>query len=53
VNRPSIESLDLTTARKTVPHATSPKREKAGRVCHQGGRHEGKKKGDRKNSGKI
>jgi hypothetical protein len=36
VNRPSIESSDLTTARKIVPHATSPKREKAGRVCDQG-----------------
>jgi hypothetical protein len=36
VNRPSVESSDLTTARKIVPHATSPKREKAGRVCDQG-----------------
>jgi hypothetical protein len=44
VNHPSVESSDLTTARKIVPHATSPKREKAGRVCDQGGRREGKKR---------
>jgi hypothetical protein len=44
VNRPSIESSDLTTARKIVPHATSPKGEKAGRVCDQGGRCEGKRR---------
>jgi hypothetical protein len=44
VNRPSIESSDLTTMRKIVPHATSPKGEKAGRVGDQGGRREGKKK---------
>jgi hypothetical protein len=44
VNRPSVESSDLTTARKVVPHATSPKGEKAGRVCDQGGRREGKRK---------
>jgi hypothetical protein len=36
VNRPSIESSDLTTARNIMPHATSPKREKAGRVCDKG-----------------
>jgi hypothetical protein len=36
VNHPSVESLDLTTARKIMPHATSPKGEKAGRVCDQG-----------------
>jgi hypothetical protein len=51
VNRPSVESSDLTTARKIVPHATSPKREKAGRVCDQGGRREGKER--EKNSGKY
>ena len=50
VNRPSIESSDLTTTRKIVPHATSLKGEKVGRVGDQRGRHEGKK---RKNSGKI
>jgi hypothetical protein len=44
VNRPSVESSDLTTARKIVPHATSPKGEKAGRVWDQGGRREGKRK---------
>jgi hypothetical protein len=37
VNRPSIESSDLTTARKIVPHVTSPKGEKAGRVSDQRG----------------
>jgi hypothetical protein len=31
VNRPSVESSDLTTARKVVPHATSPKGEKGRR----------------------
>jgi hypothetical protein len=36
VNRPSVESSDLTTARKIVPHATSPNREKAGSVGDQG-----------------
>jgi hypothetical protein len=36
VNHPSIESSDLNTARKIVPRTTSPKREKAGRVCDQG-----------------
>jgi hypothetical protein len=36
VNRPSVESSDLTTTRKIVPHATSPKGEKAGRVGDQG-----------------
>jgi hypothetical protein len=36
VNHPSVESSDLTTARKIMPHATSPKGEKAGRVCDQG-----------------
>ena len=36
VNRPSVESLDLTTVRKIVPHATSPKGEKVGRVGDQG-----------------
>jgi hypothetical protein len=49
VNRPSVESSDLTTARKIVPHATSPKGEKARRVGDQGGC-KGKKE---KNSGKI
>jgi hypothetical protein len=52
VNRPSVESSDLTTARKIVPHATSPKGEKAGRVCDQGGRCEGRKR-KKKNSGKY
>jgi hypothetical protein len=45
VNLPSIESLELTTARKIVPHATSPKGENERRVCNQGedvrGREEG------------
>jgi hypothetical protein len=36
VNRPSVESSDLTTVRKIVPHATSPNREKAGSVGDQG-----------------
>jgi hypothetical protein len=36
VNRPSIESSNLTTARKIVPHATSPNREKARSVGDQG-----------------
>jgi hypothetical protein len=36
VNHPSVESSDLTTARKIVPHATSPNREKAGSVGDQG-----------------
>jgi hypothetical protein len=36
VNHPFVESSDLTTARKIVPHATSPKGEKAGRVWDQG-----------------
>ena len=44
VNYPSVESSNLTTMRKIVPHATSPKREKAGRVCDQEGKHEGRKK---------
>ena len=35
VNRPSIESSNITTARKIVPHATSPKGEKAGSVGDQ------------------
>jgi hypothetical protein len=46
VNRPSIESSDLTTMRKIVPHATSSKGEKAIRVGDQGadvrGREEGR-----------
>jgi hypothetical protein len=36
VNHPSVESSNLTTMRNIVPHATSPKREKVGRVCDQG-----------------
>jgi hypothetical protein len=36
VNRPSVESSDLTTTRKIVPHTTSPKGEKAGRVWDEG-----------------
>jgi hypothetical protein len=36
VNRPSIESSDLTTTRKITPHATFSKGEKAGRVGDQG-----------------
>jgi hypothetical protein len=36
VNHPSVESSDLTTVRKIMPHATSPKGEKAGRVGDQG-----------------
>jgi hypothetical protein len=36
VNHPSVESSDLTTARKIVPHATSLKGEKEGRVGDQG-----------------
>ena len=43
VNHPYIESSDLTIARKIMPHTTSPKGEKAGRVCDQG-RCEGRKK---------
>ena len=53
VNCPSIESLDLTTTRKIVPHATLLKGEKAGRVSNQGGRREGKRRRDRKNSRKY
>jgi hypothetical protein len=54
VNRPSVESSELTTMRKIVPHTTSPKREKEGRVCDKGGAdaREGKKK-EEKNSGKY
>ena len=44
VNCPSVESLELTTMRKIVPHITSPKEEKAGRVCDQGGTREGKRR---------
>jgi hypothetical protein len=36
MNHPFVESLDLTIARNIVPHETSPKREKAGRVWDQG-----------------
>jgi hypothetical protein len=36
VNHPFVESSYLTTARKIMPHATSPKGEKAGRVWDQG-----------------
>jgi hypothetical protein len=36
VNHPSVESLDLTTARKIMPHATSSKGEKVRRVGDQG-----------------
>jgi hypothetical protein len=50
VNHPSIESSDLTTTRKIVPHATSPKGEKAGRVGDQGADARERR---RKNSGKI
>jgi hypothetical protein len=44
VNHPSVESSDLTTTRNIVPHTTSPKGEKAGRVCDQGGICEGKRR---------
>jgi hypothetical protein len=45
VNRPSVESSDLTTMRKIVPHATSLEREKAGRVCDlEGDAREGRKR---------
>jgi len=44
VNRPFVESSDLTIARKIVPHTTLLKGEKAGRVCDQGGRCEGKRR---------
>jgi hypothetical protein len=50
VNRPSVEFSDLTIMRKIMPHTTSPKGEKEGRVCDQEGRREGKKK---ENYGKI
>ena len=36
MNRPSVESSDLTTTRKIMPHTTSPNREKAGSVGDQG-----------------
>ena len=36
VNLPFVDSSDLTTTRKIVPHATSPKGEKVGRVWDQG-----------------
>jgi hypothetical protein len=36
VNRPSVESSDLTTARKIVPHATSPKEKRQEEVGDQG-----------------
>jgi hypothetical protein len=36
VNLPSVESSDLTTARKIMPHATSLNREKEGRMGDQG-----------------
>jgi hypothetical protein len=44
VNFPSVESSYLTTARKIVPHETLLKREKAGRVCDEGGDVREKKK---------
>jgi hypothetical protein len=43
VNRPSIESSDLTTTRKLMPHTTSPNRENPRSVGDQG-RCEGKRK---------
>ena len=36
MNHPSIESSDLTTPRKIMPHATSSNREKEGSVGDQG-----------------
>ena len=48
VNCPSVESSDLTTARKIVPHATSPKGEKAGRVGDQK-----KKRADARERGEL
>jgi hypothetical protein len=45
VNCPSIESTDLTTVRKFVPHATSPNIEKAGSVGDQG-KTRGKEEGE-------
>jgi hypothetical protein len=36
VNRPFIESSDLTTTRKIMPHTSLLKGEKAGRVGDQG-----------------
>ena len=53
VNYPSTESSYLTTARTIMPHATSSKREKVGRVCGKRGRHEGRKKKEEKELWKI
>jgi hypothetical protein len=36
VNLPFVESSNLTTTRKIVPHTTLPNREKAGSVGDQG-----------------
>ena len=46
VKCPSIESSDLTTTRNIVPHETSPKGEKAGRVWDQGQTREKEEKGN-------
>jgi hypothetical protein len=51
VKCPSVESSDLTTARKIIPHAALAKGEKVGRVGDQGEDARGKKK--RKNYGKY
>jgi hypothetical protein len=40
VNRPSVESSDLTTAREIVPHATSPEGKRQ-EECAITGRREG------------
>jgi len=50
VNLPSVESLDLTTTRKVVPHATSPKGEIGSRSVRSG---QTRGKEEEENSGKI
>jgi hypothetical protein len=48
VNRPSVESSDLTTARKIVPHTTSPKKRKGRKSVGSRGDVREKKKNSRK-----
>jgi hypothetical protein len=50
MNCPSVESSDLTTARNIVPHTTSSKGEKVGRVWDQ---REDAREGMKENSRKI
>jgi hypothetical protein len=51
VNRPSVESSGLTTARKIVPHATSPKGKRQEECADQGA--DAREEEGRKNSGDM